>query len=78
MLVLEATYKHSKNIMDTMCKINIIQLDIDKNYTKFQEKTFQVHLIFERTWQKKLQDEEKHGECSIQSKFCNVSNFHPK
>ncbi len=49
MLVVEVTYKHSKNIMDTMGKVNTIQLDIDNNYIKFQEKTFKVHLIFERT-----------------------------
>ncbi len=49
MPVVEATYKHSKNIVDTMGKVNTVQLDIDKNYIKFQEKTFKVHLIFERT-----------------------------
>ncbi len=35
MLVIETTYKHSKNIMDAMDQYNIIQLDIDKNRTKF-------------------------------------------
>ncbi len=43
MPVIEATYKYSKNIVDTMDKVNTIQLDIDNNYTKFQEKTFKVH-----------------------------------
>jgi hypothetical protein len=41
-------------------------LDIDKNYTKFQENNFKVHLIFEITWQKKSKDKQKHGECFIQ------------
>lgn len=49
MPVVEVTYKHNKNIVDTMDKVNIIQLDINNNYTKFQEKTFKVHLIFEKT-----------------------------
>jgi preprotein translocase subunit SecB len=49
MPIVEATYKHSKNIMDTLEKIKVIQLDIDKNYTKFQENNFKVHLIFEIT-----------------------------
>jgi hypothetical protein len=35
MLVIDATYKHSKNIVDAMDRDNIIQLDIDKNRTKF-------------------------------------------
>jgi hypothetical protein len=35
MLVIEATYKHSKNIVDAMDWDNTIQLDIDKNHTKF-------------------------------------------
>jgi hypothetical protein len=78
MPVVEVTYKHNKNIVDTMDKVNIIQLDINNNYTKFQEKTFKVHLIFEKTWPKKLQDEQKHCECFIQSKFCDVSCFHPR
>ncbi len=66
MPIVEATYKHSKNIMDTLEKIKVIQLDIDKNYTKFQENNFKVHLIFEITWQKKSKDKQKHGECFIQ------------
>jgi len=35
MLIIESTYNHNKNIVDTMDQINTIQLDIDKNCTKF-------------------------------------------
>jgi hypothetical protein len=46
MLVIEAMDKHSRIVMDTMDQINIIELDIDNNQTKFQEKTFKPHLKY--------------------------------
>lgn len=38
-LVIEAINKNIKVLMDSMDRINSIQLDIDKNITKMQEKT---------------------------------------
>lgn len=35
MLIIEAANKHNKIIMEVMNWINIVQLDIDNNYTKF-------------------------------------------
>jgi hypothetical protein len=35
MSVIEATNKHSQNIVDAMDRIKIIQLNIDRNNTKF-------------------------------------------
>jgi len=35
MLVIEAINKHNKNIVDAMDRVNTIQLDIDRNRTKF-------------------------------------------
>jgi hypothetical protein len=33
-------------IMDTIDQINIVQFDIDKNWIKFQERTFKQHLKY--------------------------------
>jgi hypothetical protein len=44
MLVIEVMDKHSRILVDTMDQINIVELDIDNNQTKFQEKTFKLHL----------------------------------
>jgi len=77
MLVIEATYKHSKNIVDAMDQNNIIQQDIDNNRTKFLKKTFNAHLKYvKRKDQKKIQDEQKHGECFVQYEFYIMSQFH--
>ncbi len=78
MLVIDATYKHSKNIVDAMDRNNTIQLDIDKNCTKFLKKTFNTHLKYLKEKDKKIHDEQKHGECYVQYEFCTMSRFHPR
>jgi hypothetical protein len=46
MFVIEAMDKHNKILVDTMDQINIVELGIDNNWTKFQEKTFKPHLNY--------------------------------
>jgi hypothetical protein len=46
MLVIESMDKHNIILVDTMDRINIVELDIDNNQTKFQEKTFKLHLKY--------------------------------
>ncbi len=46
MHVIEAFDKNNKLIVDAMDRINTSQLEIDKNKTKFHDKTFKQHLKY--------------------------------
>ncbi len=53
MHVIEACDKNSKVIVNAMDHINIRQLEIDKNKTKFHDKTFKQHLKYLKEKDKK-------------------------
>ncbi len=52
-LVIEAIDKNNKVLVDAMDQLNSIQLDIDKNITKMQEKTLKQYLKYLKEQNKK-------------------------
>ncbi len=63
MLVIEAMDKHNRILLDTVDQINIVELDIENNQTKFQEKNFKPHLKYRKERDREgLQNEQKCGE----------------